>query len=133
MVKRIRPSSNGKNGADGVGYGSPPKHSRFKPGQSGNPKGRPKGVKNLKTDVLEKLNATVKVNQDGHVTKITTRRASLEVLAAKALRGDQRAIEQIIRLAEKFDPPIPRVEDSLRHDDQAIIDAYMRRRPGGQD
>jgi len=38
-----------------VGYGNPPKESRFKKGQSGNRRGRPKGSKNLKTDLTEEL------------------------------------------------------------------------------
>ena len=40
-----------RKGAEGnheVGYGKPPKHTRFKPGQSGNSKGRPKGVRNFR-------------------------------------------------------------------------------------
>ena len=42
-----------------VGYGKPPKHTRFQPGQSGNPRGRPKGTKNLKTDLEEELSERV--------------------------------------------------------------------------
>jgi hypothetical protein len=38
------------NGTDyAVGYRRPPLHSRFQPGVSGNPPGRPKGAANLKT------------------------------------------------------------------------------------
>ena len=42
-----------------VGYGKPPRHTRFIKGQSGNPRGRPTGAKNLKTLLSEALNETV--------------------------------------------------------------------------
>ena len=48
-----------------VGYGRPPTHSRFRPGQSGNPAGRRKGVRNLKTDVMRTLGAPIKVKEGG--------------------------------------------------------------------
>lgn len=40
---------------DEIGYKKPPRHTRFRKGQSGNPKGRPKGTQNLKTDLAEEL------------------------------------------------------------------------------
>ena len=40
---------------DGVGYKRPPKHTQFKPGQSGNPRGRGKNTRNFKTDLVEEL------------------------------------------------------------------------------
>ena len=46
-----------------VGYGNPPKGSRFKKGQSGNRRGRPKGSKNLKTDLTEELQTEIKVRE----------------------------------------------------------------------
>ncbi len=50
-----RPADQTSTGGYDVGYRKPPKHTRFKPGQSGNPRGRPKGTKNLKTDLIEEL------------------------------------------------------------------------------
>ncbi len=38
-----------------IGYGRPPKAGQFKPGQSGNPQGRPKGSTNLATDLSAEL------------------------------------------------------------------------------
>ena len=59
MSKRTPPKStddgkkgDGKNGYE-VGYRRPPAHYQFRPGQSGNPAGRRKGVRNLATDELE--------------------------------------------------------------------------------
>ena len=127
MVKRVRLIRRGGGSGNGVGYGEPPKHTQFKPGQSGNPKGRPKGHKNIKTEVLEKLNSTVTVVKNGRPTKISLRRAVLEVLGAKALQLDQRSIEQVIRLAEKYDQPAIETNDSMSSDDQAILDAFARR------
>jgi hypothetical protein len=45
----------GTKDGNGVGYGRPPEHTRFRKGHSGNPKGRPKGTRNLLTDVQEEL------------------------------------------------------------------------------
>jgi hypothetical protein len=58
-VKRPRSKANAGNYE--VGYGRPPVHRRFAPGQCGNPKGRPKGVRNFATDVKDVLKAQVKV------------------------------------------------------------------------
>jgi uncharacterized protein DUF5681 len=127
MVKRVRLIRRGGGSGNGVGYGEPPKHTQFKPGKSGNPKGRPNGRKNIKTEVLEKLNATVTVNKNGRLIKISTLRAVLEVLGAKALQTDQRAIEQVLRLAEKYDQPSIETNDSMSSDDQAILDAFAQR------
>src|ERR1700685_1747892 len=39
--------------AQKVGRGNPPKHTQFRKGTTGNPKGRPKGSKNLSTYIME--------------------------------------------------------------------------------
>lgn len=125
-VRRIKAST------DEVGYGRPPKHSQFKPGQSGNSKGRPKGSRNFKTDVDATLRSPVKITQDGRVRSITTQRASLERLRADALKGNQRANEQLIRLGEKYTEPNVTVGAPLEASDQAIVDAYVRRVTQGE-
>src|SRR6185369_9170944 len=73
-----------------VGYGKPPKRSQFKPGKSGNPKGRPKGSRNFQTDVKSTLEAPVKVMRNGKPRSVSTQAAALLRLREKALGGDPR-------------------------------------------
>lgn len=81
-----------------VGYGNPPLHTRFKPGQTGNPQGRPKGSKNLKTDLLEELSEPMKVTEGGQVRRISKQRALIKTLMARALKGNDRAAAKILDL-----------------------------------
>ena len=65
----------------------PPLHSRFKKGQTGNPKGRPK-----LPDIREALAKVLADEKDG----VTAREATLRALRAKAIRGDVRAAEALL-------------------------------------
>ena len=75
---------------------------RFRPGQSGNPAGRRKGVRNLVTDVQRMLATPVKVKEGGRTRTRSTQEAALMVLRDKALRGDVRALELCLELARRF-------------------------------
>lgn len=111
-----------------VGYCKPPKASRFKPGKSGNPKGRPKGHNNLRTDARAVLNESIAINEGGKRKKITAQKASLKRLRAKALTGDSRALERLILLAQQYnDDPIPEADRAMPKGDQAILEEYEKR------
>ncbi len=74
-----------------VGYGKPPTKSQFKPGQSGNSKGRPKGAKNLKTVVEQEAYSTISIKECGKSSKVTKMEALMKAMMAKGIQGDTKA------------------------------------------
>jgi hypothetical protein len=129
MARRIRLEPKKPASSGNVGYRRPPKSTQFRAGRSGNPAGRPKGVRNFKTELQATLQTPVKVNRNGRVRTVSTQHASLMVLREKALSGDLRAIGHYISLAREFDEEIADTATrGLDADDQAILDAYFKQR-----
>ena len=86
-----------------VGYKRPPRHSRFRKGRSGNPRGRPKGARNFGTELQEALGQTVLVREAGAERRVTRRGAVVLSLLAKALKGDVRAAALLIAAEQRAD------------------------------
>jgi hypothetical protein len=99
---------------DKVGYGKPPKATRFKKGKSGNPKGRPKGSLNLATDLTAELGEHITVREDGRPRKVSKQRALIKSLMAKALQGDVRATTSLLALYARV------ITEPLLDDNQPI-------------
>ena len=112
-----------------VGYGRPPQHTRFKPGHSGNPKGRPKGTMNLKTDLMEELSERISVSEGGKPKKLSKQRALLKSLVAKAITKDTRAANILLNLMVRlFEVSAEAREDDLiSEEDRAILDNFIAR------
>ena len=112
-----------------VGYKKPPRQSQFKKGQSGNPKGRPKGTRNFKTDAREMLKAPVPVKENGRSRTVSTQMGALLRLREKALSGDARALDGLIALARTYNDEelAEAAAAGLAPDDQAILDGYVAR------
>jgi hypothetical protein len=81
-----------------VGPGKPPKDSRFKPGQSGNPKGRPKGRMNIRTVIDRELRRIVTVTEDGKPRRMTTQEVIIRRLAHEGIKGRHQSTELLMRL-----------------------------------
>jgi hypothetical protein len=81
-----------------VGYGKPPLHSRFQKGRSGNPKGRPRGKKNMSTLLSTALNASIVVVANGRRKKITKREAIVTQLVNKSAAADLKATQIVLAM-----------------------------------
>jgi hypothetical protein len=84
-----------------VGYGKPPVHSRFQKGQSGNPKGKPKGATNYRTDARKFIATAVKVTIGGKKTTVSKQLAALMVLWDQVMKRDARALGRFLDLARE--------------------------------
>ena len=118
-----------------VGYRKPPARTRFQPGQSGNPNGRPKGSVNLKTDLRSELSEQIRIREGERSLKVSKQRAMLKALVAKALKGDARAANVVLTLVGKLFEPEAAVEQmpALTSDDEAILERFLARRIADQD
>lgn len=90
-----------------VGYGRPPKATQFQKGQSGNPKGRPKGSKNvpqwpsgerLKQIIEEEAYRAVPVQEGGRTISIPIIQLAVRAMAVKAAKGDQRSQRRLTEM-----------------------------------
>jgi len=86
-----------------IGYGKPPKHTRFHAGASGNLSGRPRRSRNLTSLVSEELSKSVAVREGGKVRKLPKRVAFVVGFINKALQGDLRAIGILIPLLQRIE------------------------------
>jgi Family of unknown function (DUF5681) len=80
-----------------------PKDTRFRAGISGNPKGRPKGSKNIKTLILEAARKSVSITIDGKRRKISAAQATILQLALRAARGDQKATVEFLDRVDQIE------------------------------
>ncbi|WP_299076680.1 DUF5681 domain-containing protein [uncultured Ruegeria sp.] len=119
-----------------VGYRKPPKHSQFKKGKSGNPKGRLKGARGFKTDLRAELSERVTISENGRQRTLTKQRLLVKQLAASAVKGDVRAISKLADLAVSLLGPEDEAQQSvntLSTEDDAILQSYLRRNSKGDD
>lgn len=129
-------SNSDDNGAAGarkrpydVGYKKPPQHGQFKPGRSGNPKGRPKGSRSFSAHANDILSETIIMREGDQSRRITKREALLRKTLRDALEGDYRARQFYHMLALQFDQENRTKSDlpdqaAVSDEDQAIIAAF---------
>jgi hypothetical protein len=113
-----------------VGRGKPPQHTKFVEGQSGNPKGRPKGSKNFKTEALAELNSKVSITENGKRRKITKRGAFLKQVTNKGAAGDLKVMPtllSIIHAVEGGAGPGAEEDTGFQQEEALVLDSIIKR------
>ncbi len=112
-----------------VGYAKPPKNSQFGKGTSGNPKGRPKGSKNMATVLLRESRQPVRVNGPSGTRTVTKLEAAAMQLGNKAAQGDLHASREffaLIHRSEESAAAAPGTE-VLAEADQSTMQNILKR------
>ncbi len=119
-----------------VGYGRPPVTTRFQKGNSGNPKGRPKGSLNLATVFTKTLREKVVINESGRRRTVTKLEAALKQLVNRAAGGDLRALRQLVELSRDAEAKqsVSGAPDPITKElDQEVLDGIMKRFKGEEE
>jgi hypothetical protein len=118
-----------------IGYRKPPLHTRFQKGKSGNPKGRPRGKKNMSTLLSTALNASIVVVANGRRKKITKREAIVTQLVNKSAAADLKATQIVLSMLRELEsqddgPADPAVFTEADHEIIRRIQARLRNENG---
>ncbi len=122
-----------------IGYRKPPKDSQFQKGQSGNPKGRMKNTRNLKTDLTKLLSRKISVREGDRKFRVSAQEGVLMALMSKCLKGDTKSITTLVNLLVRFfglEGAFPEAGDRLSPQEQKVIDemeAGFRKLAGGEE
>ena len=111
-----------------VGFGKPPKATQFKKGQSGNPKGKPKGHKNFKTDLMDELSELIAIQENGKQRKISKQRALIKASVAKGIKGDAKAANSVFGMILKVVADVieDHAEETFSETDQMILERFKQ-------
>jgi len=113
-----------------VGFKRPPTHSRFKPGESGNRAGRPRGSRNVAIVLAEIINERAYVTENGRRRSMTKLEVAFRTLFKQAAGGNTRALAKLFDLARwldgRSDAPSQR-EHAFNEADREVITAIYAR------
>jgi hypothetical protein len=112
---------------DAVGYGRPPRRTRFRSGRSGNPKGRPKGSRGINKMLRDALSRRVPVQEDGRTRVLTVREVIIRRVVNDAAKMDQKALKILLSLMDRYGGTSETAVDmkELAAEDQAILANYQ--------
>jgi hypothetical protein len=117
------------NASYAVGYRKPPRETQFTKGQSGNPRGRPKGSQNVATFLQKAARQRVKVTINGGSRFVTKLEAAVTQLSNQAASGDPRAIRDLLYLYRLYEEPAEavRAEAGPQEVDKLVMESIRKR------
>ncbi|WP_018409329.1 DUF5681 domain-containing protein [Methylocystis rosea] len=125
MNDRKRPSP--PDGEYSVGYGRPPQQTRFQPGRSGNPKGRPKGSRSVGAILQHIIRQKIAVTENGKTRWMSTLEVMFRRLVRDALRSDARAMKLLLSLVDRYcnSPESALPLGDVLAEDRSILAQYL--------
>jgi hypothetical protein len=108
-----------------VGYRKPPKETQFKKGQSGNPKGRPKGSVNFIQSMEIELAKPIVISTNGKQEIVTKIAAIAKQLTNKAAMGDMKAMPHLMKITEKIAMEHKRQDELVNRAMEEMSDAEL--------
>ena len=112
-----------------IGYGKPPRGCGFKKGQSGNPRGRSSGSKNLSTLLSEALNEPVIVTENGRRQKVSKQQAIINQLVNQSANGDWRAFKLLLGIVHDIERRTEpeTAEDAFGWAEEKVVEQFKAR------
>jgi hypothetical protein len=103
MTKHFDDDSNSHEPGDyPVGYKKPPVHTRFKPGQSGNPRGRPKRKPTESERLRKVLESRLPITENGKKKSLPVSEVVLKQLGKQSAEGKLAAIRLLFKIMEQL-------------------------------
>ena len=123
-----------------IGYGKPPVATRFKPGQSGNPKGRKKGSLAIGTLLKMKLQEKVSVIEGGKERKLTRQELIVHKVLNGVMKGDPKAMQAFFTMAKArgliepaLQPEFITDNSVVDEEDRLIVERFRKRKGSGSE
>ena len=111
-----------------VGFRRPPQATQFKKGESGNPKGRPKGSRSIGAVLQEILQQKIAVTESGRTRRLPALEVMLRRLRNDAMRSEPAALKLILSLFDRYgeSPAAGLRFDEILAEDQAILAEFLK-------
>src|SRR5271163_4631686 len=107
----------------------PPRKGQFKPGQCGNPRGRPKGSKNIRTYVNQHLNKKIPIIEGGKTRTVPRAEAIAIQLVNQAAKGEPKGLAAVMSFTREFDAAVGELRPNVltRAEDAAVLEDIIAR------